>query len=336
MKDRLFREKRHTQILQPTAGNILRCAATLKSGGLVAFPTETVYALGAIATDAAAVDKVYAVKGRPHDKPLIVAVSKKSDISKVVRAVPQKAQVLIDMFMPGALTLILDRASNIPDAVTSGGEAVAVRIPKSDIALKLIELAGKPVVVPSANTTDRPSPTLAEHVKDDLDGKIDYILDGGASEIGIESTIIDVRTEPPTVLRVGGVSVDDIEAAIGQVSYKRESVAFSAGYTPSADVLFSAYYVGMSDNINARYDALTAVGRRPVIVCLDCNSEKYGNRNLYVAGADYATYAHNLFALLRKADAERYDAIIAEGVKPDGIGKSLISRLIKVSGGNII
>ncbi len=328
--------QRQTQILQPTAGNILRCATALKAGRLVAFPTETVYALGAVATDPDAVKRVYEVKGRPLDKPLIVAVSKKSDISKVAADVPQKAQALIDKFMPGALTLLLDRADCIPDVVTAGGDTVAVRIPKSDVALKLIELTGRPVVVPSANTSDNPSPTLATHVRDDLDGKIDYILDGGASEIGIESTIIDVRTEPPTVYRVGGVSVDDIQAEIGEVKFKRESVAFSASYAPRADVLFSAYYVGMSDNICAHYDALEKSGARPVIVCLDKNADKYGKRKLYKAGGDYGTYAHNLFALLRKADAERYDAVIAEGVKPEGIGKSLISRLIKVSGGNII
>lgn len=314
----------------------MRCAAALKAGGLVAFSTETVYALGAVATDAKAVEKVYTVKGRPHDKPLIVAVSKKSDIKNVAANIPEKAQALIDKFMPGALTLLLDRAKCIPDIVTSGSDTVAVRIPDNATAQRLIEMTGRPVVVPSANTTDKPSPTLASHVKDDLDGKIEYILDDGASEIGIESTIIDVRTEPPTVLRIGGVSVDDIEAAIGSVAYKREQVAYSSKYTPNADVLFSAYYDNMSQNICARYDSIVESGRKAVIICLGKNRNKYGARNLFVAGDKYVEYAHNLFALLRKADAEHYDAVIAEGVKAEGIGKSLISRLVKVSGGNII
>ncbi|MCH5163264.1 MAG: threonylcarbamoyl-AMP synthase [Clostridiales bacterium] len=329
-------ERLDTKILQPTAENIVLCAAALKAGGLVAFSTETVYALGAVATDAKAVERVFEVKGRPKDKPLIVAVSKKSDIQKVAASIPEKAKALIDKFMPGALTLLLDRAETIPDIVTAGGNTVAVRIPNNATALRLIEITGKPVVVPSANTTDKPSPTLAIHVKDDLDGKIEYILDGGASEIGIESTIIDVRTEPPTVLRVGGVSVDEIEKAIGAVAFKRENVAFSSRYTPNADVLFSAYYADMANNICTRYDEIVSQGKKAVIICLDGNREKYGDRNVFTAGGEYSDYAHNVFALLRRADSERFDAVIAEGVKPEGIGKSLISRLIKVSGGNII
>ncbi len=325
-----------TEILQPTAANILRCATHLKSGGLVAFPTETVYALGAVATDAEAVKKVYAVKARPTDRPLIVAVAKRSDVYSVAKTVPDKARVLMEKFMPGALTVLLDRADNIPDAVTAGGGSVAVRIPDNEIALKLIGLTGKPVVVPSANTSEKPSPTLAKHVLDDLDGKIAYILDGGQSEIGIESTIVDVRTEPPSVMRVGGVSVADIESAIGAVRVVRENRRDSGKYVPRTEVLFSAYYDGMADNICRRYDELEAKGRQAAILCLDCNADKYGKRRVYTVGADYAAYAHNKLAALRRADDENIDAVIAEGLKPDGIGLSLISRLVKTSGGIII
>ncbi len=325
-----------TEILQPTAANILRCATHLKSGGLVAFPTETVYALGAVATDAEAVKKVYAVKARPTDRPLIVAVAKRSDVYSVAKTVPDKARVLMEKFMPGALTVLLDRADNIPDAVTAGGGSVAVRIPDNEIALKLIGLTGKPVVVPSANTSEKPSPTLAKHVLDDLDGKIAYILDGGQSEIGIESTIVDVRTEPPSVMRVGGVSVADIESAIGAVRVVRENRRDSGKYVPRTEVLFSAYYDGMADNICRRYDELEAKGRQAAILCLDCNADKYGKRRVYTVGADYAAYAHNMFAALRRAGDENIDAVIAEGVKHDGIGLSLISRLVKTSGGIII
>lgn len=324
-----------TEILQPTDMNIMRCASRLKAGELVAFPTETVYALGAIATNAQAVKKVYEVKKRPADKALIVAVAKKSDIQKVVKKIPEKAQILIDKFMPGALTLVLDRADVIPDEVTAGSDSVAVRIPDNPIAKKLIELAGAPVVVPSANTADKASPTLAAHVKDDLDGEIQYILDGGASEIGIESTIIDARTDPPTVLRVGGVTVRQLEAAIGEVKLVREDARHS-GYMPNAEVLFSAYYDGMTDNINSRYDDITRKGKTAVILCLDGNRDGYGERKVYTVGKDYAAYAHNLFATLRKADGEHYDAVIAEGVNPEGLGEALIARLIKLSGGLII
>lgn len=325
-----------TEKLKPTDVNIMRCASILKSGGLVAFPTETVYALGADATNAKAVKKVYEVKGRPLDKPLIVAVSKKSDIDKVAKNIPSTARLLIDKFMPGALTLLLDRADCIPDAVTAGTDTVAVRIPDNETALKLIELSGRPIVVPSANTSDKPSPTLASHVIDDLDGKIEFVLDGGASKIGIESTIVDTRTNPPTVLRGGGVSADDIEAVIGKVAYKREPTYSTAGYVPRAEVLFSALYDGMTDNIKARYDKLVSQGRSVVILCLDDNAGLYETRNVYTVGKTYADYAHNIFALLRKADADNFDTVIAEGVESKGIGSSLINRLIKVSGGQII
>lgn len=325
-----------TEILKPTDINIMRCASRLKAGELVAFPTETVYALGAVATNAQAVKKVYEVKKRPSDKPLIVAVAKKSDIQKVVKKIPQKAQILIDKFMPGALTLVLDRADIIPDEVTAGSDSVAVRIPDNPIAIKLIELAGAPVVVPSANTTDKASPTLAAHVKDDLDGKIQYILDGGASEIGIESTIIDARVDPPIVLRAGGVTVKQIEQAIGEDVKKRREDARLSNYMPNAEVLFSAYYDGMVGNICNRYDSIVRQGETAVIICLDGNRESYGKRKVYTVGKDYAEYAHNLFATLRKADSEHYDAVIAEGVNPEGLGEALIARLIKLSGGLII
>ncbi|MDE6029431.1 MAG: threonylcarbamoyl-AMP synthase [Clostridiales bacterium] len=324
-----------TEILQPTDLNIMRCASRLKAGELVAFPTETVYALGAVATDAKAVKKVFEVKNRPQDKALIVAVSKKSDIRKVVKSIPDKAQILIDKFMPGALTLVFDRADVIPDEVTAGSDSVAVRIPDNAVAQKLIELAGAPVVVPSANTSDKASPTLARHVKDDLDGKIEFILDGGESKIGIESTIVDMRTDPPTVLRAGGVTVEQLKQTVGEVKTQSNG-GRQSGYTPNADVLFSAYYDGMSDNICRFYDELEAKHKRAAILCLDGNKACYGNRNAFTVGADYEAYAHNLFAVLRKADDERYDAVIAEGVKPDGIGESLIAKLIKLSGGKII
>lgn len=325
-----------TVILQPTDVEIMRCASLLKAGELVAFPTETVYALGASATNPTAVEKIFDVKKRPKDKPLIVAVAKKSDIPAIVKSIPQKAQILIDKFMPGALTLVFDRASVIPDIVTAGTETVAVRIPDNKIAKKLIELAHTPIVVPSANTADKPSPTLASHVKDDLDGKIGFIIDGGQSKIGIESTIVDTRTEPPVILRAGGVTIEQIEKAIGHVVSKREEVKAPGAYVPTAEVRFSAYYDGMAQNIRERYDELDGKGQKTLIICLDGNKREYGTRNIVTVGKNFNEYAHNLFAALRGADAEHYDVVLAEGVDPAGIGESLISRLIKLSGGMII
>lgn len=328
--------EKQTKILQPTAENIELCARALRAGELVAFPTETVYALGAAATDDRAVEKVFEVKGRSRDKALIVAVSDKSRVGDVVKRIPQKARMLMDRFMPGALTLVMDKADCIPSVTTAGGSSVAVRIPDNPVALKLIELAGCPVVVPSANTSDKASPTLASHVLDDLGGRIQYVLDGGASEIGIESTVIDMRVDPPVVLREGGVAVAQIESVIGGVAFKREPSKLSGGYTPNAEVLFAAYFDGMAQSIISRYDELTRRGAQVVIFCLDGNRELYGSRNAYALGKDYKAYAHNLFAALRRADADLYETVIAEGVNPEGIGESLIARLIKLSGGMII
>ena len=324
-----------TKVLPATDDNIAEGARALRDGKLVAFPTETVYALGAVATNADAVAAVFDVKNRPHDRPLIVAVADKADISSVVKSVPEKAQKLIDALMPGALTLLFDRAECIPDVVTSGGVSVAVRIPDNKTALRLIELAGAPVVVPSANTSEKPSPTLAEHVRADLDGKIEYILDGGQSEIGIESTIIDVRTEPPAILRVGGVTKERIESVIGPVRLARERSKTGA-FIPTAEVMFSAFYPNMEQTVCKKYDELTKLGRSAVILCLDGNKDKYGDRKIFTVGADYREYAHNLFAALRRADNEHYDTVIAEGVDASGLGLSLVERLIKLSGGMII
>ena len=324
-----------TVILRPVKKNIALCAEKLKAGELVAFPTETVYALGALATDPAAVRRVFDVKKRPLDRALIVAVSDKAEIATVVRRVPEKAAALIDAFMPGALTLLFDRAACIPDVVTAGGESVAVRIPDNDIALALIRAAGGPVVVPSANTSEMPSPTLAEHVLGDLNGKIEYILDGGASEIGIESTIVDARCEPPVILRVGGVTKEQIESVIGPVTLARER-AKTDPFKPMAEVMFSAFYPGMESNICTRYDELTEQGRSVAIICLDGNREKYGDRTVFTVGDDYKQYAHNLCATLRRADSEHYEIVIAEGVDTAGLGLSLVERLVKLSGGMII
>lgn len=324
-----------TIVLSPTEENIALCANELKRGKLVAFPTETVYALGAAAINAEAVKKVFDVKNRPLDRALIVAVAHKNDITSVVKSVPEKAKILIDKFMPGALTLLFDRADCIPDVVTGGTMSVAVRIPDNNVALRLIELTGCPVVVPSANTSEKPSPTLAEHVRADLDGKIPYILDGGESEIGIESTIVDTRCDPPVITRIGGVTKEQIEEVIGPVRLAKERNKAGA-FVPMAEVLFSAFYPGMEENIRSRYDEMTEQGKSVVIICLDGNRDKYGARNVLTVGSDYKAYAHNLFATLRRADAEHYGAVIAEGVNASGLGLSLVERLIKLSGGMII
>ncbi|NPV54578.1 MAG: threonylcarbamoyl-AMP synthase [Firmicutes bacterium] len=203
--------------IHPELDLIRRAARLLRDGGLVAFPTETVYGLGANALDEEAVKDIFRAKGRPADNPLIVHIARREDLQGVVSAVPLVAERLIDQFWPGPLTLIFPRHPGLPYVTTGGIDTVAVRMPDHDIALGLIAEAGVPVAAPSANTSGRPSPTAAEHVIDDLGGKVDLILDGGPTAVGVESTVLDITVTPPVILRPGGTTPEDIQAVIGEV-----------------------------------------------------------------------------------------------------------------------
>ena len=194
------------------AGQILR------QGGLVAFPTETVYGLGANALDEEAARKTYAAKGRPSDNPLIVHIADLKDLYPITKGVPEKAVALAEKFWPGPLTMIFEKSEIVPHGTTGGLDTVAVRMPDDTVTLALIKAAGGYVSGPSANTSGRPSPTTAQHVLDDLDGKINMILDGGPVHIGVESTIVDMTVEPPMILRPGAVTKEMLEETVGEVS----------------------------------------------------------------------------------------------------------------------
>lgn len=196
---------------------IQEAAAVLRKGGLVAFPTETVYGLGAVATDRQALRRIFTAKGRPADNPLILHVADPQDLEPLARELPQAAWTLAGALWPGPLTLVVPRAARVPDEVTAGLETVAVRLPDHPVARALIRAAGAAVAAPSANTSGRPSPTTAQDVWDDLQGRVDLILDGGPTGVGVESTVVDVTGPLPVVLRPGGVSVEDLERLVGPV-----------------------------------------------------------------------------------------------------------------------
>lgn len=331
-----------TRILQATDANISQCAEMLRNGDIVAFPTETVYGLGASALSPTAAGKIFAAKGRPATNPLIIHVADKEQIETVAE-VSEASKKLIDELMPGALTLVMPRKSVVPDIVTAGFETVAVRMPDHPVALKLIKEAGVPVCAPSANTSSRPSPTLAEHVYDDLCGRIPVILDGGKCPLGMESTILDMTVSPPRVMRAGSVEVSKIEKIIGEVGTESVLIDSLANlkaptrYVPRAELVFSAYHENMSEVMNKYYDMQeNSQGRRVVILCLSANKDKYGDRNVIVSGETMGDYARTLFEKLREAEKENYDVIIAEGVPVGGIGTTLLSRLMKLSDGNVI
>ena len=209
---------------QPDPAVLAEAATLIQAGRLVAFPTETVYGLGANALDADAVARIFAAKERPAYDPVIVHVADAAELTDLTAALPDLGSLLIERFWPGPLTLVLPRSERVPDVVTAGGPTVAVRAPAHPLARALLDAAGTPIAAPSANRFSHTSPTRAQHVWDDLAGRIDMILDGGPTAVGVESTVLDLTTEPPTLLRPGGVTIEEIEALIGpvQTSARRE------------------------------------------------------------------------------------------------------------------
>lgn len=327
-----------TKILQPTEKNIEICALEIVGGGIVAFPTETVYGLGASIYDVSAVKKIYEAKGRPSDNPLIVHISDLNQISKLAENVPEKAYNLFEL-MPGPITLVLKKNNSIPDCVTGGLDTVGIRMPAHEVALKFIEKCGTPICAPSANLSTSPSPTEARHVYNDLNGRIKYILDGGRCYVGLESTIVDFSSEKPRILRKGGVPVEVIEKRIGKTeTIVSSEKALCPGmkykhYSPKAKVIYCNYGQGMSDIIRKKYDNLDG---KKQIFCMSDHLAYYLGYDVRDMGKNDAEYAYELFSAFRDADKSGYDYIIMEGVEDKGIGSALINRAVKASGGNII
>lgn len=322
-----------TQILEFNKENTELCAQEILKGEIVAFPTETVYGLGANALNPSAVSKIYLAKGRPSDNPLICHVSSISMIDELAYLTPA-AEKLIEAFMPGPITIVLKKKPAVPDVVTGGLDTVGIRMPNHECALALIRAANVPICAPSANTSSRPSPTTAEHVYNDLNGKIKYILSGGRCEVGLESTIVDCADN--VLLRKGGLPVDSIERVIGKLSKPPKSdVPLCPGmkykhYSPNAEVYLALPGEDMRQRIEAKYDSLEG---KTVILSLGGD---YGKRNVDIVGKNVEEYAHNLFYEFRRLDDEGYTSIVCEGVDEGGLGAALMNRLSKASGGKII
>ena len=321
-------------------------AELIQSGGLVAFPTETVYGLGANGLDGEAVNRIFEAKGRPNDNPLILHVAKKSDVTKLWAHVPKLAKNLMDTFWPGPLTLIFMKADEVPYEVTAGLETVAIRMPSDKTARLLIQKSGVPIAAPSANRSGRPSPTTAEHVLADMDGRIPLILDGGPCRYGVESTVLSLVGEP-TILRPGAVTREMLEAVIGPVRLAPSilnplgdrEVAASPGmkykhYAPDAEVhVVEGDPKPAAKRIRALYYAYEAEGKTVAILGTEQTMQSYRNLNAYSLGdrEEPETLCTNLFSLLRDVGAH-CDVILAEGVDTANTGLAFMNRLLRAAG----
>lgn len=320
-------------------------------GGLVAFPTETVYGLGANALNEQAVKNIYKAKGRPSDNPLIVHIADKKDLEPLVREVPEKASIIIERFWPGSITLIFKKSDIIPSVISGGLDTVAIRLPKNEIARSLIAVAKCPIAAPSANSSGRPSPTLAEHVLEDLNGKIDMIIDGGACEVGLESTVLDITSEFPCILRPGAVTREMLEDAIGRVDIDKEifsevsdtDTPKSPGmkythYSPKANVtIFIGDKIKVAEKINNLVFEAEHKNVKACVIATEQTKSLYHSSNVLVVGDKEKpeTIAANLFKTLRECDSINASEVFTESFSEDELGLAIMNRLKKASGYNI-
>lgn len=338
-----------TQVKPVSPEAIREAAQLIRAGELVGMPTETVYGLGANALDERAVMKIFAAKDRPADNPLIVHVSCVEEIPPLVREIPESAKRLMEAYWPGPMTLILPRADCISDAVTAGLDTVGIRLPASEAARALIRASGCPIAAPSANRSGKPSPTTAQHVFEDMDGRIPMILDGGACQVGVESSVIDATGETPVILRPGGVTPEMVQAVIGGVRVDEHvmsplqegDIVRSPGmkykhYAPEAKtVIFDGTEENVIAAICARYDEAERAGERPAILGFD--EHDFGGRTVISLGSAQqpAEAAARLFAALRALDERGETVALCEAVEATGIGLAVMNRMGRAAGFDI-
>ncbi|MFT8319239.1 MAG: L-threonylcarbamoyladenylate synthase [Sporolactobacillus sp.] len=325
---------------------ILDAADCLQRGEVVAFPTETVYGLGGNAKLSDSAHKIYAAKGRPSDNPLIVHVAEKEQVREICTDINPLAKKLMDTFWPGPLTLILPSRGTVSDAVTAGLSTVAVRMPSHPVARALLLACGLPIAAPSANTSGKPSPTTAEHVFSDLNGKIAGIVDGGPTGVGVESTVVDCTTTPVTILRPGGISKEQLTEAIGPVIddpglVRSDQTPKAPGmkykhYAPKATMyLVPAGKTRIQEFVTHEKNDARRVG----VLTTEENRQAYPQADvLLICGrrSEPETVAHNLFGVLRQFDKEKVDVIYSETFQETGIGRAIMNRLSKAAAGRVI
>ena len=346
-----------TEIIQidPQAidqAQIDRAGAILKRGGLVAFPTETVYGLGGDATNPGASQAIYQAKGRPSDNPLIVHITNLKALEQIVAEVPQAAYTLAEHFWPGPLTMIFRKNEKIPYETTGGMDTVAVRMPSDPIARALIDASTGYIAAPSANTSGRPSPTQAAHVAEDLGGRIDMIIDGGAVGIGLESTIVDLTEQVPMILRPGYITLEMLREVLGQEVFVDPGlIAADSDRKPKAPGMKYRHYAPQADlkvvegatdavvtEINRRCGQLIAAHQRVGIIATEETKDLYTAGTVISIGArdDEEAIARHLYGILRDFDTMGVDAIFSESFAAAGIGQAIMNRLLKAAGHQVL
>ena len=332
----------------PDRALLREAADIIRRGGLVAFPTETVYGLGGNALDPLASERIYAAKGRPSDNPLIVHIADMAELPPLVREIPEMARRLMDAYWPGPMTLIFPKADIVPDATTGGLDTVAVRMPSHPVAAALIRETGLPIAAPSANASGRPSPTKASHVAEDLSGRIDMILDGGEVDIGLESTVIDVTGEEPVILRPGYISLEAVRRAAGAGEDDPTILKKPEGdlrpkapgmkyrhYAPRARMqIFAGAPGAVTERILSLMQADLAEGRRVGVLCSEETAASYEGADVKILGSqgDEEAAAHNLFNALRECDEDGVDVIYAEAFEEGEIAEAVMNRMLKAAG----
>ncbi len=327
------------------AGEILR------GGGLVAFPTETVYGLGGDALDPEAAKRIYDAKGRPSDNPLIVHIADEKDLNRLASSVPEKAKILADLFWPGPLTMIFPKKKEVPDATTGGLATVAVRMPSHPVAYELIRRSGVLIAAPSANLSGRPSPTRAEHVAEDMTGRIPMILDGGPCDLGIESTIVDLTSEVPMILRPGYITEAMLREAVGEIAIDPTILGLESKTPPKAPGMRYTHYApkgemtiiegsaesvaeAMAIKVRAAKDAGKRVG---VLVSKEQTAcERADVVRVLGSREDPLMISANLYHMLREFDSLGAEVIYTESFAGEGLGTAIMNRLIRAAGHRVL
>lgn len=347
MKARIIRVDKNA----PDIPLLKEAGEIIKNGGLVGFPTETVYGLGGNALDPLAAEKIYAAKGRPSDNPLIIHISSWEDLGKIVSEVPEKARALGEKYWPGPLTMIFKKTDIVPMEVTGGLETVAVRFPSHRVAQELISAAGGFVAAPSANLSGRPSPTKAEHVIEDLSDRIDMIIDSGEVDIGLESTIVDFTADMPVVLRPGFLSLEQIRELIGEAKMDAGLIEESSTVKPKAPGMKYRHYAPKGDltvvegempyvaeMINELVAQKNNDGYKTAVLCSDETKDMYRDTRVIALGRleKEEEIAQHLFDALRRLDDERVEYIYSEAFNTRRIGTAIMNRLLKAAGHKVI